>query len=40
MAMDPINCHPLTNDMTVALSPDGLMAFFRSTGHAPRFLDL
>jgi Ala-tRNA(Pro) deacylase len=40
MGMDPINCHPLTNDMTVAISPEGLLAFFRSTGHAPRFLDL
>lgn len=39
MSVDPINCHPLTNDMTVTVSPEGLMAFFRSTGHEPRFLD-
>lgn len=39
LAMDPVNCHPLTNDMTVALSPAGLQAFFAATGHQPRLLD-
>ena len=40
LAMDPVNCHPLVNDMTVAVAPAGLLAFFRATGHEPRFLDL
>jgi Ala-tRNA(Pro) deacylase len=40
LVMDPINCHPLVNDMTVAIRPAGLLAFFRATGHEPRILDL
>jgi len=38
-AMDPVNCHPLTNDMTVAISAADLERFFAATGHRPRLLD-
>lgn len=30
-----VNCHPLINTMTTTLPLDGLLAFFRSTGHEP-----
>jgi Ala-tRNA(Pro) deacylase len=40
LSMNPINCHPLTNDMTVALSPEGLLRFIEACGHKPRFIDL
>ena len=36
---DPINAHPLVNDMTVAVSPAGLLRFLESVGHPPRILD-
>ena len=36
---DPINAHPLVNDMTVATSPEGLLRFLEAVGHPPRFLD-
>jgi Ala-tRNA(Pro) deacylase len=39
LAMDPVNCHPLTNDMTVAISAADLERFFAATGHRPRLLD-
>jgi Ala-tRNA(Pro) deacylase len=35
MAHDPVNFHPLTNDATTAVSPDGLRAFLAETGHRP-----
>lgn len=35
MAHDLINCHPLINTMTTTLHREGLLAFFRSTGHEP-----
>ena len=35
-----VNFHPLTNDATTAISPDGLLAFLRDTGHEPRLIDL
>ena len=37
---DPINAHPLVNDMTVAVSPAGLLGFLEATGHPPQVLDL
>lgn len=33
MAMDPQNFHPLHNEATIVVSPDGLRAFFAATGH-------
>ncbi len=36
---DPINAHPLVNDMTVALSPHGLVRFLEAVGHPPRIFD-
>lgn len=35
-----VNFHPLVNTMTTGLTPDGLLAFLRATGHEPRILDL
>ena len=35
----PINAHPLTNNMTSAISLADLLRFFEATGHAPRWLD-
>ena len=40
LAHDPLNYHPLVNDRTIALSPEGLLAFLRDTGHEPAILDL
>ncbi len=40
MEMDLLNYHPLTNDMTTAISPDGLMTFIRDTGHEPNLVTL
>ena len=37
---DPVNVHPLTNDMTVALSPLDLLRFLEAVDHPPRMLDL
>jgi len=36
----PIHCHPLVNDMTVALKPQDLVQFLRATGHEPRLIDI
>ncbi len=38
MKHDIINCHPLTNEATSAITRDDLIAFLRSTGHEPRIL--
>ncbi len=38
-AEGPINAHPLTNNMTSAISLADLLRFFEATGHAPRWLD-
>lgn len=35
-----VNCHPLVNTQTTALSPDDLLRFLRATGHEPQLLDL
>lgn len=37
MTHDPVNFHPLTNDATTAVSPDGLRAFLTETGHRPLY---
>lgn len=39
LAHDRINAHPLRNDRTTAISPDGLLAFLRAEGHEPLILD-
>jgi len=36
---DRVNCHPLVNTMTTALSGRDLVRFLDSTGHPPRLLD-
>jgi Ala-tRNA(Pro) deacylase len=35
LAHDPVNFHPLRNDATTAISPDGMLAFIRSLGREP-----
>ena len=37
---DPLNYHPLANDMTIAVSPAGLQAFLADLGYVPEILDL
>jgi Ala-tRNA(Pro) deacylase len=39
LAQNPVNCHPLTNDMTTAIAPDDLLAFMAASGHKPTILD-
>lgn len=36
MRETPLNYHPLKNDATTAITPDDLIAFIKSCGHAPR----
>ncbi len=36
---DPVNFHPLTNDATTAVSPDGLLTFISGCGHDPLIID-
>ena len=36
---DPVNAHPLRNDMTTALAPSGLLRFLEAEDHAPMLLD-
>jgi Ala-tRNA(Pro) deacylase len=40
LSYDPVNGHPLVNSLTTAVSPDGLLRFFQSTGHQPLLLEL
>jgi Ala-tRNA(Pro) deacylase len=40
MGTGAIHCHPLVNDMTVALQPDDLVRFLRATGHEPKLIDI
>ena len=40
MSSDLVNYHPLTNEATVALTPDALMAFIRACGHEPAVLEV
>jgi Ala-tRNA(Pro) deacylase len=39
LAHDPVNVHPLTNEMTTAIAPNDLLRFIESCGHRPRILD-
>ena len=36
---DPINAHPLRNDMTTALSAADLLRFMEESGHPPELID-
>ncbi|MFN0191538.1 MAG: prolyl-tRNA synthetase associated domain-containing protein [Aestuariivirga sp.] len=38
MRQEILNYHPLRNDATTSISPDGLLAFIRSCGHQPRIV--
>jgi Ala-tRNA(Pro) deacylase len=40
LEFDPLNYHPLSNEMTIAVSPAGLQAFLADLGYAPEILDL
>jgi len=35
----PVNAHPLRNDMTTTVSPDGLLRFLEAEGHPPEVID-
>ena len=35
-----VNFHPLENTATTGISPEGLKAFLRATGHAPQVVEL
>ncbi|MEE9209499.1 MAG: prolyl-tRNA synthetase associated domain-containing protein [Kiloniellales bacterium] len=37
---DPINAHPLVNDMTTAIAAQDLIRFLEAVGHPPRIFDL
>ena len=37
---DPVNCHPLVNDMTTALESGDLIRFLEAEGHPPLVLDM
>jgi Ala-tRNA(Pro) deacylase len=37
---DPVNCHPLVNTKTTALSPQDLLRFLEAEGHKPQLLQL
>ena len=40
LTFDPLNYHPLSNEMTIAVSPDSLVAFLKNLGYEPEILDL
>lgn len=40
MVGGPVNCHPLVNTMTTAVSPQDLVRFLEAEGHAPVMLDM
>lgn len=40
MQADRVNCHPLVNTMTTTLPLEGLMRFFKATGHEPAIVAL
>jgi Ala-tRNA(Pro) deacylase len=40
LALDPLNYHPLSNDMTTAVTPADLLRFIADCGHSPRILHL
>ena len=35
----PVNAHPLRNDMTTTVSPEGLLRFLEAENHAPEVVD-
>ncbi len=37
---DPVNAHPLVNDMTAAVAPGDLVRFLEAVGHPPQIFDL
>ena len=39
MAISPQNFHPLHNEATIAVTPEGLTTFFAATGHAVEAVD-
>ena len=39
LKQDLVNCHPLRNDMTTALSPQDLVRFMESLGYNPAIVD-
>jgi Ala-tRNA(Pro) deacylase len=39
LRVDPLNYHPLTNEMTTAIGPQGLIAFLRASGYQPTVID-
>ena len=39
MNFEILNFHPLENDKTTQVTPDGLLRFLEATGHTPRLLD-
>ena len=40
MTFETINCHPLVNTATTAISRDDLLRFIRDCGHEPRIMSL
>ena len=40
MALSPLNYHPISNEMTTAITPEGLLSFIRACGHEPNVVDL
>lgn len=40
MQGEVVNFHPLINTMTIAVTPDDLVRFIRTTGHEPQIMDL
>lgn len=40
LAAELVNCHPLTNQQTTALTPDALLRFLKATGHEPLRISL
>jgi Ala-tRNA(Pro) deacylase len=38
LGLDPVNCHPLVNTKTTALSPHDLVRFLEATGHKPQIV--
>jgi Ala-tRNA(Pro) deacylase len=40
MALSPLNYHPISNEMTTAISPEGLLNFICACGHDPKVMDL
>ena len=40
MAHDLVNCHPLMNDRTTAISPADLLRFLEAENHSPQMIDM